>query len=142
MASPKETFKTILKEHSYSVTGARLAVFDALIGEEPMSMHSLVERVSSVDRASVYRAVELFEELGIAQRLYTGWKYKIELTDAFMNHHHHLTCTACGRTIPMGQQELELVIDAIARQHNFAPTAHQIEIQGICAECQARQGNA
>jgi len=136
MASLKDIFKTLLKENGYSVTGARLAVFDALLGKEPMSMHHLVEQVSTIDRASVYRAVELFENLSIAQRIYTGWKYKIELTDTFNSHHHHLTCTNCGRTVAMSEQELESFIDSIAKRHGFTPSAHQIEIQGLCPDCQ------
>lgn len=99
-------------------------------------MHELAERASGVDRASVYRTVALFERLGIVQRLNTGWKYKIELTDKFAEHHHHLTCTHCGRTITMNESELEVLISKLAAHHNFAPTSHQIEIQGLCERCQ------
>lgn len=99
-------------------------------------MHELVKRAGAVDRASVYRAVGLFERLGIVQRLNTGWKYKIELTDRFSEHHHHLTCTQCGKTIAMNESELELLISRLAAHHHFAPTAHQIEIQGLCSNCQ------
>ena len=139
MASPQEVFRQIIKEHGFSVTEARLAVFKALLGQEPMSMHTLVERAYDIDRASVYRAVDLFEKLGIIQRLNTGWKYKIELTDRFNDHHHHISCTECGKTIAMNEQQLEHFIEALARQHGFTPVAHQIEIQGICQNCQARE---
>ena len=99
-------------------------------------MHDLVVRAGQVDRASVYRAVDLFERLGIVQRLNTGWKYKLELSDKFAEHHHHLTCLRCGRTIAMNEGELEQLIGRLAEKHGFLPTAHQIEIQGLCAECQ------
>lgn len=140
MASPQEVFRQIIKEHSYSVTEARVAVFNALLGQEPMSMHTLVEKASDIDRASVYRAVDLFEKLGVVQRLNTGWKYKIELTDRFNDHHHHISCTECGKTIAMNEQQLEQFIESLARQHGFTPVAHQIEIQGVCHDCQAREG--
>lgn len=130
-----DSFKTLLKSSGQSVTQARLAVFGALLGKEPMSMHDLVGRVKEVDRASVYRAVELFERLGIIQRLNTGWKYKLELTDKFAEHHHHLTCLNCGCTIAMNEDELEQLITRLAAAHNFKPTAHQIEIQGLCQNC-------
>ncbi|HEY5805836.1 MAG TPA: Fur family transcriptional regulator [Candidatus Saccharimonadales bacterium] len=134
--SSVESFKTILKSSNLSVTKARLAVFEALLSQEPLSMHQLVERTGKIDRASVYRAVELFEQLGILQRLNTGWKYKLELTDKFAAHHHHLTCTSCGRTIDMNEGELEQLISRLARGHSFKPTSHQIEIQGLCTSCQ------
>lgn len=138
MLSPKETFTQILKENGQSVTKARLRVFEALLGKEPLSMHELVQQASGTDRASAYRAVDLFERLGIVQRLNSGWKYKIELTDKFADHHHHLTCVRCGRTVAMGESELETLISKLAAHHRFAPTAHQIEIQGLCENCQNR----
>ena len=98
-------------------------------------MHELVERTAAIDRASAYRTIELFEQLGIVQRLNTGWKYKIELSDKFTDHHHHVTCIQCGKTVAMNEQELEKFIEQIAHQHGFAPTAHQIEIQGLCQNC-------
>lgn len=138
MGSARDTFIAILKEHDQSVTKPRLAVFDALVGQEPMPMRQLAERVREADRASVYRTIGLFERLGIVQRLNTGWKYKLELTDKFTDHHHHLTCTRCGRTIPMNESELEETIARLSALHDFRPTAHQIEIQGLCHSCQAK----
>jgi len=132
-----ETFKLLLKANSQSVTRARMAIFEALQGQEPLSIHQLVERLGRrVDRASIYRAVDLFERLGIVQRLNTGWKYRLELSDMFAAHHHHLTCSQCGATTAMKEEELEVVIDNLARAHGFKPSGHQIEIQGVCTRCQ------
>jgi len=139
MASAHDDFRALLQTNEQSITKTRTAVFDALLGQEPLSMHELITRLPAVDRASVYRSIELFERLGIVQRLHTGWKYKIELSDAFAEHHHHLTCTACGRTIPMNETELEQTIARLARAHSFTPYTHQIEIQGLCAQCQAKR---
>lgn len=136
MDRSEDSFKKILRDNQQSVTGARLGVFRALLGQEPLSMNALVARVQGTDRASVYRAVELFERLGIVQRLNTGWKYKLELTDKFAAHHHHLTCTHCGRTIAMNESELELIIEKLSAEHQFKPQSHQIEIQGLCEMCQ------
>lgn len=130
-----ESFKHLLKANRYSVTKARLTVFNALLGEEPMSMHELVGRARGIDRASVYRAVDLFEKLDVVQRLNTGWKYKLELSDKFNEHHHHLTCTRCGRTVSLNESDMEQLIAHLARSHGYTPTAHQIEIQGLCAQC-------
>jgi Fur family transcriptional regulator, ferric uptake regulator len=142
MSSAQETFKQLIKEAGYSVTAARSAVFGALLDQEPLRMQELAQRVPDVDRSSVYRAVELFEQLGIVQRLNTGWKYKIELTDKFAAHHHHLTCTVCGKTVAMKEGELETFIETLAHSHGFVPQAHQIEIQGLCAQCAAKESAA
>lgn len=135
MNSARDSFIQLLKQNTQSVTKPRLAVFEALLGQEPLSMHELAGKVRGVDRASVYRAIDLFERLAIVQRLNSGWKYKLELTDKFAEHHHHLTCTNCSRTIAMNETELEDLIAKLAANHHFHPTAHQIEIQGRCVNC-------
>jgi len=100
-------------------------------------MYELYERArSQLDRASIYRIVTLFEKLGIVQRVNIGWKYKIELSDAFAEHHHHLTCTSCHRVIPIQGTELERFIKKLGQAYAFAPTGHQVEVQGLCRACQ------
>ena len=101
MADVLEQFKIRLKESGYSSTAVRRTVFAVLQGREPQSMHEVIARCDKIDRASVYRTIVLFEQLGIVQRLRIGWKYKLELTDSFSHHHHHITCTKCGRTTPL-----------------------------------------
>jgi Fur family transcriptional regulator, ferric uptake regulator len=139
MQSAVERFKVLLKDHGQSLTAARMAVFTALLGQEPMAMHTLVRRAAGIDRASVYRAVALFERLGIVQRLNTGWKYKLELSDKFADHHHHMTCTQCGATIAINEDELEQLLGRLAEAYGFTPTAHQLEIQGLCRSCRRQR---
>jgi Fur family ferric uptake transcriptional regulator len=99
-------------------------------------MHQLVAHCSEMDRATVYRNVELFEELGIVQRLQIGWKYRLELTDNFVHHHHHLTCTQCGTVTALAEDEqLERRLLGLAHALNFTPLDHQLEIRGLCTNC-------
>ena len=131
-----------LKQHHASLTAARKTVFHALLDREAMSMSELVTACDGqLDRATVYRTIELFEQIGIVQRLPMGWKYKIELTDKFNHHHHHLTCTNCGTVIPLAEDEmLEARLSELAQLHHFAAEGHQIEIRGLCSACQQLTG--
>lgn len=137
MTSPLDELHALLKTHGYSLTAPRQVVFEALLTQEPLSMRELINRTKGkLDRASLYRTVAVFETVGAVQRLYTGWKYKIELTDKFAEHHHHLTCSNCKAVIPINESALESFIEQSARWHNFQPTSHQVEIQGYCMSCQ------
>jgi Fur family ferric uptake transcriptional regulator len=137
MTSLEQLQKT-LKQHGRSMTAARRGVFTALAGQEPMTMHSVVARCASIDRASVYRTISLFEQLGIVQRLQTGWKYRLELSDAFHTHHHHATCIRCGRTIALAEHaEVEKLLAQLAKQIDFTLQRHQLELQGLCTACAA-----
>jgi len=137
MTEPLEQLKTTLKQHRQSLTRARQVIFTALQDKEPQTMSEVVAACAGqVNRASVYRAIALFERIGIVQRLQIGWKYKLELSDAFHHHHHHLTCRRCGKTIPLPEDsQLEERLAALAATQNFAMQGHQLEIQGVCQSC-------
>lgn len=127
-----------LKSHGFSVTKARHIVFSALEDKEAISMAELVLACGEqLDRATVYRTITLFEELGIVTRIQIGWKYKLELTDSFSHHHHHLTCTKCGSVTSLSEDtDLEERLNELAVLYHFKPSDHQIEIRGLCHACQ------
>lgn len=137
------TIATALKKSGHSVTKSRQAVFNALTDTGPITMAQLVNKVRAhADRASVYRTVELFEKLGIVNRLQIGWKYKLELSDLFTEHHHHATCLQCGTILSLDEDEmLEQGISQLAQSAGFQLTAHSLEIRGICKTCQAHTKN-
>ena len=138
MVEPTFILQATLKSNGYSLTKPRQTVFDALQNQEPQTMNSLVVTCHNrIDRASVYRTVDLFEKLGIIQRLQIGWKHKLELSDAFSHHHHHLTCSLCSKVIPITEDKLlEKQLRGLAAIHNFQPQSHQVEIRGLCQTCQ------
>ncbi|HZL07807.1 MAG TPA: transcriptional repressor [Candidatus Dormibacteraeota bacterium] len=137
MSEPLEQLKNTLKQHGQSSTRTRQVIFAALQDKEPQTMREVVTACQDqVDRASVYRTIALFERIGVVQRLQIGWKYKLELSDAFHHHHHHLTCRQCGRTSPLPEDEqLEKRLKALASGQNFVMQGHQLEIQGLCQTC-------
>ena len=139
MATHYDSLKAILKKNGASLTSPRKAVFDLLLDQEPQSMQVLAKRAEDkVDRATIYRTIELFEKLGIARRLNIGWKYKIELSDVFHAHHHHFYCTNCGRTYPLPPNPMmETMIDSVVSREGFSPRGHQLEIYGLCSACQS-----
>ncbi len=100
-------------------------------------MHELsVHSKGVIDRASLYRAIGLFEKLGLVQRIYIGWKYKIELSDIFTHHHHHISCLACGKVVAITEEdEIEALIESLAKRHGFTTPSHQLEVRGYCADC-------
>lgn len=138
VSDPINVLQKLLKTQGYSVTAPRKVVFDALQGQEPQTMRELFLQIQNkIDRASLYRTVTLFEELGVVQRLQIGWKYKLELTDKFSHHHHHLSCIKCGQTIAIDEDTaLEKRMRQLAEAQGFKAQDHQLEIRGLCKACQ------
>lgn len=136
MEKQAKTFKDILQTNHYSFTKQRQKIFNYLLINGPLETHQLIKGLSGeVDKVSIYRTINLFEHLAILQRLNNGFKYKLELSDRFTNHHHHLTCINCLAVISINVDKLETFIKYTAREKDFTPTSHQVEIQGLCASC-------
>ncbi len=130
----------ILKQNGYSVTKTRKIVFDALWGQDPQTMREIYGKtIDKIDRSSLYRTSELFQQLGLVERLAIGWKYKLELSDAFVHHHHHISCLGCDTVKVIDEhQQIEQLIHAIAQKYDISPDRHQFEIQGYCKNCRAK----
>ena len=131
-------FRDVLASNGYHVTSQRIAVFRLLDHDQPQSMRAILNKSSGrIDRVSVYRSIELFEKLSIVKRIYIGWKYKLELTDDFLSHHHHLSCLRCGTVIDIqDEQHIAEFIERTASMFGFTPLRHQFEIEGYCRNCQ------
>jgi Fe2+ or Zn2+ uptake regulation protein len=141
MNSRLSLLHSVLAEHGYSDTIARRTVFSQLEHHKPQTMKELVEALDGViDRASIYRTIALFESLHIVQRIHIGWKYKIELSQRFLDHHHHITCLICGKLETLRANDaLETLINNLAKKQGYTMSTHQIELQGICKTCTAKQ---
>lgn len=125
-----------LKKHRVSLTKPRKQIYEVLSHNEPLTMQELIAQLPQIDKTTVYRTIELFESLGIVQRLQIGWKYKLELSNAYQDHHHHITCVRCGQTVALPEDALiEERLLALARQQGFQPQDHQLEVRGLCPVC-------
>jgi Fur family transcriptional regulator, ferric uptake regulator len=128
--------KKLLAQEGYSITKPRLAVFEVLsAAQDPLTITQLAQSVTNADKVSVYRTIELFEKVGIVQRVYTGFKSRVELSEAFSPHHHHFTCSRCNATLGLHSEQLENDLSALEREHGFTLTHHSIELTGFCSAC-------
>lgn len=51
------------------------------------------------------------------------------------DHHHHLQCRVCGKTIEIQTDEFEEWALKIAKKYHFQHVEHTFEITGTCKEC-------
>ncbi len=105
-----------LQEAGYKRGGARTAVVEALAGHNCAVTaldldEELRRRRPPVGRASVYRALEQLERLGLVQRLeVTRGTAGYERVEPGGEHHHHAICRHCGRMVPFEDSSLERAI--------------------------------
>lgn len=132
-----ELLKDKLRSAGYSHTKSRIIVFNTIEQNQPLTVARLIDSIAGqIDRASIYRTIKLFEELSIIKRLQIGWKYRIELSDEFQEHHHHMVCVSCGKIINFNETpELEHALKQIAESSNTTMLSHSLELAIRCNDC-------
>jgi Fur family ferric uptake transcriptional regulator len=121
--------------------GARTAVVEALAGHQCAVTaldldDELRRRQPPVGRASVYRALEQLEQLGLVQRIEVcRGTAGYERIDPAGHHHHHAICRDCGRMVPFEDSNLEQAIGKLSREMDFEVSEHDVVLRGICARC-------
>lgn len=121
--------------------GARTAVVEALAGHDCAVTaldldDELRRRRPAVARASVYRALEQLEQLGLLRRVEVcRGTAGYERVDPTGHHHHHAICRECGRMVPFEDAGLERAIGEVSERMSFEVTEHDVVLRGLCEEC-------
>ncbi len=136
-------FKDKLKAKGYKLTTQRRAVLDILIQNSDAHLsteeiYSLVkEKFPEIGLATVYRTVQLFEELNIIHRLnFDDGCSRFELyIDNESHHHHHLICEKCSKVFEVENDLLEDIERDIQEKYNFQVQNHKVTFYGLCQAC-------
>ena len=126
-----------LRARNLRVTPQRLAVHAAL---RELGRHSTAEEVlervhgavPGVSLPTVYAALELLADLGLAARVQAGRAVRF---DPRTQPHHHFVCTVCGAVTDL-DADLELG-PALARVRALGGEAAgaEVTVRGRCAAC-------
>jgi len=54
------------------------------------------------------------------------------------DHHHHIVCRTCGRTVEIEDDAVETWAAGVAKRAGFNDVDHTVEITGICRSCRRR----
>jgi Fur family ferric uptake transcriptional regulator len=138
-----EPIVTALDQAGYRLTEPRRRVA-ALIAERDghFTASDLLEEARAgrlgVGRATVFRTLEVLEDLGAVERLDlpSGEHAYVTCQRA---HHHHIVCSRCGRTQEIDDAGLRVVVGEIAGRTGYRVDEHRLELFGLCPACRASQ---
>jgi len=125
-----------IREAGLRRSAPRQRVIELMAGEScAITALEMDARLEGVGRATVYRAIEQLEELGLVQKVDLGGSaFGYEKVDPSGHHHHHIVCEDCGRVEPFEDERLERAIDDVDRD-GFTISAHEITLRGRCSDC-------
>ncbi len=131
-----------LKVAGYRLTKARLTVLNVLEAEHghitSADVLAGVERINpAIGRASVFRALDLFTQLGIIRPTYISTSMTPSYVLLHGGHHHHVICSACKRFFEFEDCGLEALTRTLQETLAVEISGHLLEFYGLCADCQS-----
>lgn len=129
-----------LRDAGYKLTQARttvLRVLEASGGH--VTSAELLDQVntadSSIGRASVFRALDLFTRLAIVRPTFVEGSATPIYVLMPGGHHHHIICTGCSRVIEFEDCRLDELNRELEVRYDIHLTGHLLEFYGLCAQC-------
>ena len=130
-----------LRRESRKITGPRAAILEILRQHpHPLTNREIFAELPKrgCDLATIYRAMQMLEKLGMVKRFDFGdGAARFELVaEGDDGHHHHLICTLCARVVEIEECFPEEIERRIAIQNGFRAVTHRLEFFGVCPACQ------
>jgi Fur family ferric uptake transcriptional regulator len=134
-------WKSDLRQRGYRLTPQRQLVLEAVDALEHASPDEILTEVrktaSGVNISTVYRTLELLEELGLVSHAHLGHGAPTyHLADR--HHHMHLVCRDCGTVIEADVSVASALTDRLKAGYGFETDMKHFAIFGRCAECSAK----
>lgn len=127
----------IMKEKGQRFTSQKKEVLCAL-RQKPQTVLEILTLVKlkkrSIDKATVYRILTSFKELGLVHEINLGdreTRYELQHD----KHHHHLICENCGSIDDISLRE-DVLLKEVQKQSSFKVKNHSLEFFGTCKKCQ------
>ncbi len=131
-------WQTTLRAKGYRLTPQRQLVLEAVNALGHATPDEIVEQVrrtaSGVNMSTVYRTLELLEELGLVTHTHLG--HGAPTYHAVTEEEHvHLVCRVCGHVDEMSPDVLDDVVRRVSDERGFAVDVGHFAIWGLCAGC-------
>lgn len=140
MSHESVDFFEILHRGGYRVTPQRLVILDAVCaGNGHTTLGEIYVRTKrmdpSIDRSTLYRALGLFEQVGLVVSADLGTGEKVyEIAES--ENHYHLICRECGHTELIDHDLIQPLFEKLEQRYRFSIQTDHHVIFGTCPDCQ------
>jgi len=126
-----------LRNAGLRISTPRRLVLEALFAAAgPVSAADLARELS-LDESSVYRNLEVLEQLGVARHVHLGHSAGLYtlVSDEVVE---YLCCERCGKVTAVAPARLDAVRAQIRDEFGYAARFTHFAIVGVCPDCAAR----
>jgi Fur family transcriptional regulator, stress-responsive regulator len=139
-ATVDQRLSDALRSGGHRVTSQRLVLYRVLdeLGRHASAeeiARASAERLPGLSLPTVYATLELFEGLGLVQRVDAGGP--AALFDPRTDPHAHFACRRCGAVTDLDAAVDAAAAEAAARAGGAEPDHVEVVLRGLCANCRA-----
>jgi Fur family transcriptional regulator, ferric uptake regulator len=130
-----------MPEHTRKRTRQGTAVLEALHASDgfrtAQQIHADLRAAGDgIGLTTVYRHLQLLADHGEVDALQLDGGEVAYRRCASGQHHHHIVCRRCGRSVEVACPDVGAWAQSVARDAGFAEPSHRVEVFGVCATCQ------
>lgn len=133
----QSALRKTLHKRGLRMTPQRQLVLDAVRELEHATPEQICQQVqrtaSGVNISTVYRALELLEELGLVRHTHLG--HGAPTYSAFAHEHVHLVCHRCEQMHEVSTDLLDELAGTLRAKHGFVLDPSHLALSGLCASC-------
>jgi Fur family transcriptional regulator, ferric uptake regulator len=115
------------------MTPQRRQVLEAVRALQHATPEQISAAVPDVDVTTVYRTVELLEELGLLRHTHLGHgPASFRLAE---DEHVHVVCHGCGRVIDSPPNLIDGLVERLRTERGFVVDRSHFTVFGSCVDC-------
>ncbi len=139
MAVGPDALDGVLRARGLRSTPQRRLVLDAVTGLGHATPEQVCDRVQerapALSLSTVYRTLELLEELGLVSHTHLGHGAPSYHLSSHADH-IHLVCRRCGGIQEADVQQAQALVTEVLRRYGFRSDVAHLSLDGLCAGCQ------
>ena len=121
--------------------GRKLLLNILLTSQRPLTHHEIAQSMKSVDRVTVYRMLNQFEQKGVVHKIDSRdrtWRFAVCSHGHKEHCHPHFSCNRCGKTeclsdVPLPRWQ--------KFKKGYRVENQEVYIHGLCADCSKGREN-
>ncbi|MDT4894573.1 MAG: Fur family transcriptional regulator, ferric uptake regulator [Pseudonocardiales bacterium] len=136
-ARPAPDLATTLRTRGLRMTPQREQVLGAVRRLGHATPEQLCEAVTGVDITTVYRTLELLEELELVRHTHLG--HGAPSYRPADDEHVHLVCHSCGAAVDAPPDLTDRLAQSLRDEHGFVLDRSHFTVFGRCRSCSERE---
>jgi len=126
---------TSIRAGGRRVTKQRALIWNALVRADGkhLSAKEVAEGFPELHQATVYRALDMLVEEGLARRTEIAGRALYEIAAEHL--HHHVVCTRCGAVTHVHDEAVRDALRRVTSESGYTLAEEELTFRGLCPAC-------